>query len=601
MTNRRDWVRLFCWSWIAVLAFIASPASAQGTDGFALNRFEPAPAGDRFFAVQGADPGGHLQPRLMLLGQYAYRPLVLYREGGDERVGSIVSDQLFLHAAASLSLWDRLLLSVDMPFALVTEGDSPSTGNVVVQSPSGAAAGDLRLGARVRFIGEARGPLQLALAGYVWLPTGDEDKLAGDGSVRGVPALVLSGETDNLAYAVNAGVTVRGERQLLNSELGSELTFGGAIGLLLADRKLQIGPELYGATTLDDPFSRGTTQLEAIAGARYRAGPIVFGAGAGPGFTDGVGSPALRAVASVAFAPEVEKAAPADRDGDGIIDGADACPDTPGVASDDPSKHGCPPDRDGDGIADASDACPDTAGVASDDPDKHGCPPDRDGDGIVDADDACPDTAGEANDDPKLNGCPPDRDGDGVLDAEDACPDTPGVKTTDPETNGCPPDTDGDGIRDDVDACPREKGQADPDPKQNGCPKMVRVTESEIVIMQQVQFKTASDEILPASDELLKEVAAVLLEHPEILKVEVQGHTDDRGSDAYNETLSQRRATSVVRWLTEHGVQASRLTAKGYGEAQPIADNETEEGRQQNRRVQFKILETDKPTDEGAP
>ena len=232
---------------------------------------------------------------------------------------------------------------------------------------------------------------------------------------------------------------------------------------------------------------------------------------------------------------------------------------------------------------------------------EHGCPPDRDGDGIVDADDACPDTAGEANDDPKLNGCPPDRDGDGVLDAEDACPDTPGVKTTDPETNGCPPDTDGDGIRDDVDACPREKGQADPDPKQNGCPKMVRVTESEIVIMQQVQFKTASDEILPASDELLKEVAAVLLEHPEILKVEVQGHTDDRGSDAYNETLSQRRATSVVRWLTEHGVQASRLTAKGYGEAQPIADNETEEGRQQNRRVQFKILETDKPTDEGTP
>src|SRR5262249_31084534 len=143
------------------------------------------------------------------------------------------------------------------------------------------------------------------------------------------------------------------------------------------------------------------------------------------------------------------------------------------------------------------------------------------------------------SDDPKKNGCPPDRDQDGVTDAQDACPDVAGIKTSDPATNGCPGDTDGDTIRDDKDACPKEKGAPDPDPRQNGCPKAVRVTDSEIVILQQVQFDTNKATIKPVSGPLLDEVAGVLSEHPEILKVEVQGHTDERGSRALNTKLSQ--------------------------------------------------------------
>jgi len=166
-----------------------------------------------------------------------------------------------------------------------------------------------------------------------------------------------------------------------------------------------------------------------------------------------------------------------------------------------------------------------------------------------------------------------------------------GVKSDDPEKNGCPPDTDGDGITDDRDACPAEKGKPDPDPNKNGCPTLVRVTAKEIVILQQVQFKTGSDVILKASDELLEQVSAVLREHKEIKRIEVQGHTDNRGSAAYNQKLSDRRAKSVMKWLVTRGeIDADRLEAKGYGMDQPVAENTSEEGRALNRRVQFKIV-----------
>ena len=125
----------------------------------------------------------------------------------------------------------------------------------------------------------------------------------------------------------------------------------------------------------------------------------------------------------------------------------------------------------------------------------------------------------------------------------------------------------------------------------------MRVTSTEISVLQQVQFKTNSDVILPASDALLTEVAGVLREHEELTQIEIQGHTDNRGNPAHNKGLSQRRAQSVLRWLTSKGqISADRLTAKGFGQDVPIDDNTTDEGRQRNRRVQFKILQTNKPT-----
>lgn len=491
-------------------------------------------------------------------------------------------------------------MSLNAPFALVTSGESPSTSGVSVASPSGAAMGDLRFDARVRFLGAARGPVQLAVGGSLFLPTGDEESYAGDGSVRGRPELILSGETRGFAYAAETGVLLRPSTSTAGTEITDEISLRAAAALLLLERKLQIGPELYGNTTLTNGFEQGTTNLEAILGAKLRLAVFVLGAGLGPGITRGVGTPTLRALLSFAYAPEPSEKK-SDRDRDGVFDELDACPDTFGLRSEVARLNGCP-DKDKDGVFDRDDACVEVKGVKTDDPKTNGCPPDRDGDSFLDADDACPDVAGIAYDDPKKNGCPPDSDGDDIFDPNDACPEVPGVPSDDPNKHGCPADTDGDGITDDKDACPRERGKADPDPKKNGCPTLVRVTDKEIVILQKVEFKTGSDVILPASDELLEQVAAVLREHPEIKLLEIQGHTDNRGGAAYNKGLSQRRAASVLDWLATRGkVGEERLTSKGFGMDAPIADNKTDAGRQTNRRVEFKIMEVEKQKPASAP
>ena len=119
----------------------------------------------------------------------------------------------------------------------------------------------------------------------------------------------------------------------------------------------------------------------------------------------------------------------------------------------------------------------------------------------------------------------------------------------------------------------------------------MRVSESEILILDQVQFDTGKAVIKKVSDDLLDQVASVLREHPEITKIEVQGHTDDRGYRALNDTLSQARASAVMKAMIQRGIAADRLTAKGYGQNRPLVENTTEEGRQKNRRVQFIIVE----------
>lgn len=203
--------------------------------------------------------------------------------------------------------------------------------------------------------------------------------------------------------------------------------------------------------------------------------------------------------------------------------------------------------------------------------------PDRDKDGIEDRVDACPDTAGVADPDPDLNGCPveepmpmprEDSDGDGVLDVDDACPAVAGVRTADRMTNGCPP--------------------------QPERPLAV-MTETEIRIEQEVRFETDSAALLADSEPVLEEIRRVLVEHPEIRKVRVEGHTDATGDDAHNDELSSKRAAAVVAWLVAHGVEASRLVSAGLGSREPIDSNATEEGRAKNRRVVLRILERRAP------
>jgi OmpA-OmpF porin, OOP family len=234
-----------------------------------------------------------------------------------------------------------------------------------------------------------------------------------------------------------------------------------------------------------------------------------------------------------------------------------------------------PPDSDKDGVIDSKDACPNTPeGVKVD---SVGCPLDADGDGVPDYLDKCPNTPKGV----KVNssGCPLDTDGDGVPDYLDKCPDTPsGVKVN---SSGCPLDSDGDGVPDYLDKCPDTA--RDLKVTADGCPILIK---KEVTKDLHIQFDFNKADIKPEYDSNLKEAADFMNKYPQTTTV-IEGHTDSVGKPKYNQTLSQKRADSVRDYLIKNfNISPDRISTKGYGEDKPIASNDTEEGRSQNRRIQ---------------
>ncbi len=266
-----------------------------------------------------------------------------------------------------------------------------------------------------------------------------------------------------------------------------------------------------------------------------------------------------------------------DTDGDGVRDNVDRCGGTPSGTRVDAT--GCPvKDSDNDGVLDDADKCADTpAGTKVD---ANGCPADSDGDGVNDAADRCANTpAGTTVD---ATGCPIDSDGDGVTDAADRCPDTPRGEKVD--GTGCPArDSDNDGVLDSADRCPDTPAGMLVGP--NGC-LILFVEGKKNVVLQGVNFVVNRAELTIDAKKVLDFVAQSLNANTDVT-FEIQGHASSEGSDAYNLRLSDRRAASVRAYLQSKGVDPARMTSKGYGETQPIADNATEEGRKQNRRVEL--------------
>lgn len=582
-------------------ALIPAGAAAQTTrPGFAVNKFEPSERGSDWFASESLDYRGHLRPAIGVVGDYSYRSLLVFEDDGDVR-GSVVRNAFFVHAGASLVLFERLRVAFNLPVQAAVDGRtaSLSRGGVTttfLPPPHSGGLGDLRLGADARVFGVYGDPITMAAGVQFWAPTGNEAQYAGDGDWRIKPRVMVAGDVGAFTYAGQVAVNWRAREEKIGAgAIGSELNVTLAAGARLADRKLVVGPELWASTVFAEAFEKKTTPVEAALGAHYLiADQVRVGAGASTGLTRAFSAPVGRVVATVEWAPGVVE----DRDGDGVPDREDACPDTRGERSADPDKNGCPPpppvvaaaDRDHDGVPDDSDACPDTPGVRTGDVATNGCR-DTDDDGVFDPKDACPAERGVASADPTLNGCP-DTDGDGVFDKADACPRERGVPDADPQKNGCPadPDRDKDGINNDVDACPDEPGKPDPDPTKNGCPKAF-ISAGQIKIIDQVKFKVGSAAIDTGKEslEVLEAVEKVLKDHPEVKHVRVEGHTDKTGSEKTNRKLSADRAAAVVKWLVAAGIAKDRLTSAGFGFDKPIDTNETEQGKKNNRRVEFHI------------
>ncbi|HET9328369.1 MAG TPA: OmpA family protein [Candidatus Eisenbacteria bacterium] len=283
-----------------------------------------------------------------------------------------------------------------------------------------------------------------------------------------------------------------------------------------------------------------------------------------------------------------------DDDQDKVSNAKDKCPNTPIGARVD--ANGCPIDSDSDGVPDGIDQCPNTVAGAT--VDSRGCPRDSDSDGVPDGVDQCPDTPSGSPVDAR--GCPRDSDGDGIPDGQDQCADTPAGIRVDPR--GCPLDADNDGVTDDKDQCPFTSPNVKVDAV--GCPIELTTREIELldkgrITERNIHFVTAKWDILPESRPVLDEIGQILIQWPR-LRIEVGGHADARGSDAYNLDLSDKRANAVLNYLVSKFPQITReqYSARGYGEREPVATNKTVEGMAQNRRVEFKVLNTEELTKE---
>ncbi len=560
---------------LATLTAADARAQVQLETDYPVERLRLSSDSEGVMDVEWAAVTGHNIVDLGLWMGWADDPLNLYVDSGNgrERIASPVASRMAGNLLASIGLWSRFQLGVEIPLILY-QSDSASDLMTGAGSPTSFGMGDIRLVPKLGILRQQEAGVNLGFTLGLTLPTSSSDDYFGE-STSFVPEVLVSRSFRNgLRLASNFSYVVRERFEVVNLVVDDEITAKAGIGFRL---DAQGGPPVEldltyalatGADDMFGAFNRNHSELKG--GAVYNIpGPVSVFAATGVGIAEGFGTPDWRLFAGVRFQKELSQ-----REAEETIVAV-------GYS-----------DRDGDGLQDDEDQCPDLAENVNGIEDSDGCPEspetdgDTDGDGLTDSADSCISEPEDADGFEDGDGCPdPDNDGDGVLDADDRCINEPGVVAL----QGCPEsDRDGDTIVDAVDQCPDEPGVAE----FKGCSKrqLVDLSGGKLEILDVVYFALNKAKILSKSYALLDNVAEVISAHPELLMIRVEGHTDGQGNDQKNKKLSQRRANAVLKYLIQKGVAASRLEAVGHGEEIPIDTNDTKEGRAANRRVEFKLV-----------
>ena len=601
-----------------LLALALSTAAAAQTTGrtFPAERLEPAIDTEGIGNTQWAGVPDSWGWDAALWLDYEQSPLFRYTGPASqnplERRDTFVRNRFAGDAVVALALFQWIQLGIDVPVLLYQERDDAQAPALDRTRPlSTFGLGDVSVTPKLRILRQQDGAkLDLAALLPFTAPTAGPAgaDFFGDSGFTITPGLAASREWGPVRAALNVGHRFRTPRDVLGLTIGNELIAKAGLAYrfdVVPEHSTELGLSLSAAAATDALFrgenSPARNPVELLVDVQHQvSGPVDVFFGGGAGLVAGFGVPDYRLYAGVRYADRP----PADYDGDGLVGAADKCPKEPENINGFEDADGCPDagDDDHDGIRNDKDKCPtqpeDIDGFEDDD----GCPdPDNDKDGVLDVNDKCPlvpeDKDGFEDDD----GCPdPDNDKDTFLDVDDACPNEAGIK----QNHGCPDhDKDGDTVVDRLDNCPDEPGP----PENGGCAKkqLVVITDAKLEIKDRVYFDTDKDTIQPKSFALLDNVAAVLKAHPDIKKVRVEGHTDTVGTPAHNMDLSDRRAKSVRKYLVDKGgVDLARLDAVGYGQDRPIATNDTDDGKQQNRRVEFMIVDAESapaPTPPASP
>jgi outer membrane protein OmpA-like peptidoglycan-associated protein len=603
-------------------AGISALAIAEPAGNIDLNAFRPAMDSRGYLTVNASQVLGDKELSFGLGSlDWGHSLLKLDGQGNtysiDDIIGATLIGAFGIHAGPA-----ELEIGASVPFLIMSGDRGPDVGQNQFKL-DGQGIGNIGLHLKTRFLKTSRGPkIGLGVIGSLYLPTASPtDRFLGE-ATRGtmtttsgklVPQVmgILDkefGRTGALRMSLNAGIRIRSSETFTNNDpgndnapvtgasvtAGSEIPFGVGIAYALSRQKFDIVGEVYGAIPLGTHDNY--MPLEVLGGVKlYLARNSFLSLGVGRGLVADKGAnPGFRAMIGIVFEPNI-----GDRDGDGIKDDVDKCPDDPEDFDGFEDEDGCPdPDNDRDGIPDELDKCPDIPEDKNGIEDEDGCPEratnDRDGDGIPDNVDKCPDEPEDKDGFQDEDGCPdPDNDNDGIPDNVDLCPNDPEDKDGFEDEDGCPdPDNDHDRIPDKDDKCPNEPETYNGYQDEDGCPDRGRVvvTNTSIEILDVIYFEYDKAVILPKSFPILDAVAATLQGNPSLQLVEIQGHTDERGDDAYNLDLSDRRAKAVMKYLVDKGVDEKRLTAQGYGETQPLDRRHNEAAWAKNRRVAFLIL-----------